>query len=175
MTRKVTRAAARIAVGLQDRLYLGNLNSLRDWGHARDYVKAQWLILQAEQPDDFVIATGKQYSIRELCERSFAELGIELEWQGAGVNEKGLVKTVSKSDIRLKPGQVVIEVDPAYFRPTEVETLLGNPAKAKAKLGWTPETSFEDMIAEMVEFDLAEARRDQLCKDSGFKVMEFKE
>lgn len=175
VTRKVTRAAARICLGLDERLYLGNLNSLRDWGHARDYVKAQWLMLQQDEPEDFVIASGRQHSIRELCECAFAQLGIALEWRGEGVNEQGLVKAVDCEDTSLKPGDVVIAVDPAYFRPTEVETLLGNPAKAKAKLGWEPETSFSEMIAEMVASDLAEARRDCLCRNNGFNVMEFKE
>lgn len=175
VTRKVTRAAARISLGLDNMLYLGNLNSLRDWGHARDYVKAQWLMLQQDAPEDFVIATGSQHSIRDLCECAFGQLGITLEWEGEGVDEHGLVKSVNSDETTLKLGDVVIAVDPAYFRPTEVETLLGNPAKAKAKLGWEPETSFVEMIAEMVDCDLAEARRDLLCRNNGFNVMEFKE
>jgi len=177
VTRKVTRAAARVAVGLQDKLFVGNLNALRDWGHACDFVKAQWLILQQDQPDDYVIATGKQYSVRNLCSLAFSEVGIELDWIGACVKEKGIVLSLARpSDMpHLKPGDPVVLVDPRYFRPAEVETLLGNPAKAKEKLGWEPLISFEEMISEMVSFDLEEAKRDLMCKNSGYKVMDFKE
>jgi len=177
VTRKVTRAAARIALGLQDRLYMGNMNSLRDWGHARDYVRAQWLILQQAMPDDFVIATGRQYSVRHLCDCAFAEAGIELEWKGEGIEEKGLVKSLSErvENPAIKPGMPLVLIDPRYFRPTEVETLLGNPAKAREKLGWEPVITFEEMISEMVAHDLAEAGRDLLCKKSGYQVMEYRE
>lgn len=172
VTRKVTRAAARISQGLQDKLFLGNLNSLRDWGHAKDYVRAMWLILQQDAPEDFVIATGRQYSVRHLCECAFAEAGIELTWQGQGVTEKGIIKSVRRPAVpSLQPGRPAVLIDPRYFRPTEVETLLGNPAKAKRKLGWEPEITFEDMIAEMVAHDLAEAGRDVLCMSSGYKVI----
>ena len=172
VTRKVTRAAARIAVGLQDKLFMGNLNSLRDWGHAKDFVRSQWLILQQNQPDDFVIATGKQYSVRNLCDLAFAEAGIELEWKGEGIAEKGVVQSISTGvqNKHLKPGVPVVLIDQRYFRPTEVETLLGNPSKAKSKLGWEPKISFEEMISEMVSHDLDEAKRDVLCKKSGFKI-----
>lgn len=173
VTRKVTRAAARIALGLQHCLYVGNLDALRDWGHARDFVVAQWLMLQQEAPGDFVIATGKQHSVRQLCSLAFSNAGIGLEWQGAGVNEKGVVSSVrpATGEVHVRPGDVVVRVDPRYFRPTEVETLLGNPAKAKEKLGWEPKISFEEMIAEMVRHDIEETRMDVLCKDSGFTIM----
>lgn len=146
VTRKITLAAARIAQGYQRKLYLGNLNALRDWGYAKDYVECMWLMLQHDKPEDFVIATGEQYSVREFCNLAFAEAGIELEWQGEGVEEKGINK---------KTGEIIIEVDPQYFRPTEVETLLGNPEKAKTLLGWNPrKTSFEDLVKIMVKHDL---------------------
>jgi GDPmannose 4,6-dehydratase len=172
VTRKVTRAASRIALGLQDRLYLGNMNSLRDWGHAKDYVRAQWMMLQQDKPDDFVIATGRQYSVRHLCDRAFAEAGIELEWRGEGIDEKGIVRSISDriDNPSLSPGKPVVLIDPRYFRPTEVETLLGNPAKARQKLDWEPQITFEEMIAEMVAHDLEEAQRDVLCRERGFKI-----
>ena len=146
VTRKITLAAARIAKGLQDKLYLGNLNALRDWGYARDYVECMWLILQQEEPDDYVIATGEQHSVREFCTLAFAEAGIQLKWEGEGLGEKG---------IDAATGKVLVEVDPRYFRPAEVETLLGNPAKAVNQLGWNPrKTSFEDLVKIMVKYDL---------------------
>lgn len=177
VTRKVTRAASRIALGLQQALYVGNLDALRDWGHARDFVKAQWLMLQQDRPEDYVIATGKQYSVRQLCTIAFSRAGIELEWRGSGVNEKGMVTSVKPldGDAKVKPGDTVVHVDPHYFRPTEVETLLGDPTRAREKLGWAPEITFEDMIAEMVEHDLREAQMDVLCKNSGFRVMDRNE
>ncbi len=173
ITRKVTRAASRIALGLQDKLFIGNLDAKRDWGHAKDYVVAQWLILQQDKPDDYVIATGKQYSVRELCTLAFARIGITLEWKGSGVDEKGIVAGIqdAREELKVKPGDVLVLIDPRYFRPTEVETLLGNPAKAKRELGWEAKITFEDMIAEMIDHDLEEARRDLLCIKSGFKVM----
>lgn len=170
VTRKITRAASRIALALQDKLYLGNLNSLRDWGHARDYVEAQWLILQHDEPDDFVIATGEQHSVRKFCELAFKEAGIELEWKGNGVDEKGILKSVESSISHLKPGAVLVEIDPRYFRPTEVDTLLGNPNKAKRILGWESKTVFQDLVKEMVQADLMIAKRDQMCADSGFEI-----
>lgn len=170
VTRKITRAASRIALALQDKLYLGNLNSLRDWGHARDYVEAQWLILQHDEPDDFVIATGEQHSVRKFCELAFKEAGIELEWKGNGVDEKGIIKSVESSISHLKPGAVLVEIDPRYFRPTEVDTLLGNPNKAKRILGWESKTVFQDLVKEMVQADLMIAKRDQMCADSGFEI-----
>ena len=166
MTRKITRAVARIKLGLQDKLYLGNLDSKRDWGHARDYVKAQWLILQQDEPDDFVIATGKQYSVREFVDAAFSEVGVSLVWEGEGVAEKG---------INVETGDVVVEVDPRYFRPTEVETLLGDPSKAKEKLGWEAEIPLHDMVAEMVREDLKIAERDELCRREGFRTFDYHE
>ncbi|HQJ09148.1 MAG TPA: GDP-mannose 4,6-dehydratase [Deltaproteobacteria bacterium] len=173
ITRKVTRAVSRIAMGLQDKLYIGNLNAKRDWGHARDYVVAQWLMLQQDKPDDYVIATGKQYSVKDLCTLAFANVGIDIEWKGKGAKEKGIVANVRAKDRDLKTrrGDAVVLIDPRYFRPTEVETLLGNPEKAKKKLGWEAKISFEDMIAEMIEYDLEETKRDLLCLNSGFKVL----
>ena len=146
VTRKITLAAARIAAGQQDKLYLGNLDALRDWGYARDYVECMWLMLQHDQPEDFVIATGEQHSVREFTERAFAHVGIELRWQGEGVQEQGIDKAT---------GRVLVEVDPKYFRPAEVETLLGDPTKAKTLLGWNPQkTSFEELVRIMVEHDV---------------------
>ncbi|TJY61960.1 GDP-mannose 4,6-dehydratase [Sinimarinibacterium sp. CAU 1509] len=175
VTRKITRAIARIALGLQDCLYLGNMDSLRDWGHARDYVEMQWLMLQQEQPEDFVIATGVQYSVRQFVDRAAAELGIALDWQGQGVDEVGIVASVSRPDVVVKPGQKIVAVDPRYFRPAEVETLLGDPTKAKEKLGWVPTTSFEDLVKEMVSEDLQSAKRDALVKQAGFKAFDYHE
>lgn len=166
VTRKITRAVARISLGLQDKLYLGNLDSLRDWGHARDYVKAMWLMLQQEEADDFVVATGKQISVRQFVDAAFAEVGIALDWRGEGVNEEGVCR---------KTGKVLVQVDPRYFRPTEVETLLGDPSKAKAKLGWAPETSLEQMVKEMVHEDRRDAEKDELCKREGYRVFDFYE
>ncbi len=175
VTRKITRAMARISLGLQDTLYLGNLDSLRDWGHARDYVVAQWLMLQQDQPDDFVIATGKQYSVRQFVDAAAAELGITLRWEGQGVDEVGVVASVAAVDSSLQVGQTIVRVDPRYFRPTEVETLLGDPSKAKRLLGWEPQTSFAEMVAEMVRTDLDVARRDALVKQHGFQAFDYHE
>jgi GDPmannose 4,6-dehydratase len=162
VTRKITRAVARIKLGLQDKLYLGNLDCKRDWGHARDYVEAQWLMLQQGEPDDYVIATGVQYSVRDFVNMAFAEIDVNLEWGiGQGVNEKG---------IDAQTGIIRVEVDPRYFRPTEVDTLLGDPSKAKRKLGWIPKTTLEEMVKEMVKEDLITAERDQLCKQEGYQV-----
>jgi GDPmannose 4,6-dehydratase len=165
VTRKITRALARMKLGLQDTLYLGNMDAKRDWGHARDYVEAQWLILQQEQPEDFVIATGVQYSVREFVDAAAKELGIEIEWQGTGVDEKGYDKS----------GKLVVAVDPRYFRPTEVETLLGDPTKSKQKLGWTPKTTFAELVSEMVREDLKSAERDELVKKHGFSAYDYHE
>jgi len=162
VTRKITLAAARIAQGYQDKLYLGNLNSLRDWGYAKDYIECMWLILQQPEPDDFVIATGEYHSVREFCTLAFKEVGIELRWEGEGVNEKGIcVKTLNSklSTLNLE-GKVLVEVDPKYFRPAEVDQLLGNPAKAKAKLGWNPhKTPFEELVRIMVQHDMKFVRK----------------
>ncbi|MBL4765816.1 MAG: GDP-mannose 4,6-dehydratase [Colwellia sp.] len=171
VTRKITRAMANIAQGLDKCLYLGNMDALRDWGHARDYVKMQWLMLQQEQPDDFVIATGKQYSVRQFVEFSAQELGISIAWHGKGIEEKGVVSALSGSESPgIKVGDVIVKVDPKYFRPAEVETLLGDPTKAKEKLGWEPETSFQSMVAEMVQHDLEIAKQHALLKSHGYSV-----
>src|SRR5260370_13567824 len=149
-TRKITRALARIAVGLQEGLYLGNLGALRDWGHARDYVEMQWLMLQQDRPEDFVIATGVQYSVREFVQYAAAELGVTVRFEGSGVDEVGIVDKVEGRETRMSPGDVIVRVDPRYFRPTEVETLLGDPSKAHAKLGWQPNTPFISLVRQMV-------------------------
>ncbi|GHV55298.1 hypothetical protein FACS1894206_09540 [Deltaproteobacteria bacterium] len=206
VTRKVTRALPRIVLGLEDCLYMGNINSLRDWGHARDYVRMMWLMLQQEKPDDFVIATGEQHSVREFITEAAGHLGLTLAWEGEGVNECGHVaafdihvvekllhsqspgeKTATTEAFieeilgqiavtpALQPGNVVVRIDPRYFRPTEVETLLGCAAKAREKLGWTPATAFPELVREMVEEDFAAARRDSLCLQAGFAVHEVRE
>lgn len=161
VSRKITRAATRIKVGLEEKLYLGNLNAKRDWGHARDYIEMQWLMLQQSSPDDYVIATGRQFSVRDFTELTFKLLGINIIWKGTGVNEKGY-DSIS--------GKIIVEVDPRYFRPTEVDTLLGDSSKAKSKLGWVPKVSFEELVKEMVDEDLNLAKKDALCLREGFKV-----
>jgi len=166
VTRKITRALTRIKEGLDQCLYLGNLDSLRDWGHARDYVEAQWLILQANEPEDFVIATGEQHSVREFVELSGKLLDMRIEWRGKGVDEQG---------VDAKTGKVVVKIDPRYFRPTEVDTLLGDPTKAKVKLGWEPKTSFAKLVEEMIASDLDIARRDGLIAREGFKTYQHHE
>jgi GDPmannose 4,6-dehydratase len=166
VTRKITRGLARIHAGLDQSMFLGNLDSLRDWGHARDYVRAQWLMLQQAEPEDFVIATGEQHSVREFAERAAAALGMHLEWQGKGVEERG---------IDTKSGRVVIRIDPRYFRPTEVESLLGDSTKARAKLGWAPQIDFQTLVDEMVAEDLDLARRDAHMSRQGFKVSQARE
>jgi GDPmannose 4,6-dehydratase len=175
VTRKITRAIARIALGLQECLYLGNLSALRDWGHARDYVEMQWLMLQQDHPEDFVIATGVQYSVRQFVEFAAAELGISLRFTGEGVDEVGIVDSVSGNQAKVKPGDVIVRVDPRYFRPTEVETLLGDPTKAREKLGWTPTTSLHELVREMVIADYSSARRDALVKLAGFQTFDHHE
>ena len=163
VTKKITRAATRIKLGLQKKLFLGNLNSKRDWGHAKDYIMAMYLMLQQNKADDYVIATGKQYSVREFCELAFKELGIEIIWQGKGISEKGIDKKTNKA---------IIEVHPDYFRPTEVNSLLGNPKKAKEKLGWEAKISFENLIKEMIQCDSEEAKRELHLKNGGFRINE---
>ena len=175
VTRKITRAMARIALGLQDCLYLGNLSALRDWGHAKDYVEMQWLMLQQQQPEDFVIATGVQYSVRQFVQAAATELGIELEFHGNGDQETATVRAVTGERARVQPGQVVVRVDPRYYRPTEVETLLGDPSKAKAKLGWVPKVGFDELVREMVEADFQAASRDHLIRQAGFKAYDHHE
>jgi GDPmannose 4,6-dehydratase len=175
VTRKITRALSRIAVGLQDDLFLGNLSALRDWGHARDYVEMQWLMLQQDAPEDFVIATGEQHSVRDFVVTAAAELGVHVRFEGEGVNEVGVVDRVEGRETKLSKGDVIVRVDPAYYRPTEVETLLGDPTKAHAKLGWRPTTSFASLVKEMVRSDFQVARRDALVTLAGFKALEHHE
>jgi GDPmannose 4,6-dehydratase len=171
VTRKITRGLANIALGLESCLYLGNLDALRDWGHAKDYVRMQWMMLQQDHPEDFVIATGIQASVRTFIEKSAARLGVELEWRGEGAHEEGLVASVRGGDApAVKAGKIVVRVDPRYIRPAEVETLLGDPTKAKTKLGWVPEISLDAMIDEMVMHDLGQARRHALLTQHGYSV-----
>ncbi len=166
VTRKITRALARIHENLESHLYLGNLDSLRDWGHARDYVRAQWLILQQPQPDDFVIATGEQHSVREFVTRAAAHLDMQIEWRGRGLEEQG---------IDTRTGKAIVKIDPRYFRPTEVDTLLGDSTKARTRLGWKPEIGFEDLISEMMQADLEIARRDAVVAREGFRTFRYRE
>jgi len=202
VSRKITRAVARIKLGLQKRLYLGNLDAKRDWGHAKDFVRAMWLMLQQKKPDDYVVATGESHSVREFVDLAFREIGAEIQWKGKGVKEVGVISKISGqrsavsgrekksigvaarprslksaefasdfSERALRAGDVVVEIDPRYFRPTEVDELLGDASKARRVLGWEPRISFEEMISTMVKADLEEASRDQLCKDSGYRVL----
>jgi GDPmannose 4,6-dehydratase len=175
VTRKITRALARIALGLQECLYLGNLSALRDWGHAKDYVEMQWLMLQQQQPEDFVIATGVQYSVRQFVEIASKELGITLAFEGEGEKEIAKIQAISNPDVKCKVGDVIVQVDPRYFRPTEVETLLGDPSKAKAKLGWSPKITFNELVTEMVQSDYESAKRDSLVKAHGFTAFDYHE
>lgn len=206
VTRKITRALARIKLGQQKCLYLGNLDAKRDWGHAKDYVDAMWLMLQQEEPEDYVIATGEQHSVRAFVELAARELGIELEWQGSGISEVGVVASIDRKPLtmssgafhvdgnllsampalsnieqiatgrhELQPGQIVVRVDPRYFRPTEVDTLLGDASKAKEKLGWKPRIGFHELVSEMLAADLKEAERDQLCNSAGFQIYNHSE
>ena len=190
VTRKITRAVARMKLGLEKKLYLGNLGAKRDWGHAKDFIRAMWLVLQQDHPDDYVIATGESHTVRELVETAFKEIGAEIMWRGKGVEEVGIVGRVTRDEwavtsdalpvtsdklrgTSLKEGDVVVEVDPRYFRPTEVDELLGDASKARKILGWEPKISFREMISTMVKADLEEASRDQLCKDSGYRVLNY--
>lgn len=166
VTRKITRAVAKIHLGLQEKVYLGNLDAQRDWGHAKDYVEGMWMMMQQNEADDYVLATGKTVSVRRFCELAFGEVGIELEWQGEGVNEKGLNK---------KTGKTVIEIDPKYFRPTEVDLLIGDPSKAKRKLGWEHKHSLEQLVAEMMKADVDLFTRDQYLLAGGHKIMNYHE
>ncbi len=172
VTRKITRALARIRLGLQDCLYLGNLDAKRDWGHAKDYVEMQWLMLQQDQPDDFVIATGAQYSVREFLDAAARELSLSIRWEGKGLEEVGILTAASDLASQRLIGQPVVRVDPRYFRPTEVETLLGDASKARAKLGWTPRITFDELVAEMAREDLRSAMRDELMKEHGYPVFD---
>lgn len=177
VTRKITRALARIKLGLQECLYLGNLDALRDWGHAKDYVEMQWLMLQLEVAEDFVIATGMQYSVRDFVIAAAKELDMDIRWEGTGVDEKGYLTNPSlregEADVAIQ--KPIVQVDPRYFRPTEVETLLGDPTKAKQKLGWVPKISFAELVQEMVREDYKSAQRDELIKKHGFQAMDYHE
>ena len=178
VTRKVTRGLARIALGLQQSLYMGNLDSKRDWGHARDYVEMQWLMLQQDQPEDFVIATGVQYSVREFITRAAAELGITLRWHGTGVDETGIITAIGacpEGELKAKVGDVIVRIDPRYFRPAEVETLLGDPSKAREKLGWVPRTTFEQLVKEMALSDLHWAAKDVALEGLGYQPRKYHE
>ena len=175
VTRKITRALARIKLGLQPCLYLGNLNAMRDWGHAKDYVEVQWLMLQQDKPEDFVISTGVQYSVRQFVEAAAAELDMQIRWEGAGIDEVGFAVFASdaRQSMPLCPKDTpIIRTDPRYYRPTEVETLLGDPSKAKQKLGWSPKISFNELVSEMVREDFRAAERDELVKRHGYLAME---
>ena len=182
VSRKITRALARTKLGLQDCLYLGNLDAKRDWGHAKDYVETQWLMLQQDEPDDYVIATGEQHSVKEFVELAGEELGFDIEWNGSGLDEVGIISAIDKGKyssrselpdeyLHLQPGTVVVRVDPRYFRPTEVDSLLGDASKAREKLGWAPRITFKELVKEMIAKDLETARRDALIKKKGFKVL----
>ena len=178
VTRKITRAVARMKLGFQKRLYLGNLDAKRDWGHAEDFVRAMWMVLQHERPDDYVIATGESRSVREFVELAFKEIGVEIEWKGQGLDEIGVVKEVMNDELRvtsMKEGDVAVAVDSRYFRPTEVDYLLGDASKAKKELGWEPRISFGEMVSQMIRHDLEEASKDQLCSESGFRILNFNE
>lgn len=186
VTRKITRGLARIALGLMSTLYLGNLDALRDWGHARDYVQMQWLMLQQDKPEDYVIATGRQVSVREFVNIAANELGITLSWKGTGLDEQAVIETIDAtklaqmlrrpvSEVPLKVGQVIIKIDPRQFRPTEVDSLIGDASKAQQKLGWKPMISFESMVIEMLQEDISLATRDAVCKIAGFKAFNHDE
>jgi GDPmannose 4,6-dehydratase len=176
VTRKITRGLANIAQGLEQCLYMGNMDALRDWGHAKDYVRMQWMMLQQAQPEDFVIATGVQYSVREFIAKSAAQLGVSLKFEGQGVDERAVVSSINGDNApALRVGDVIVKVDPHYFRPTEVETLLGDPAKAKQKLGWIPEITLDEMVEEMVAHDLEQAKQHALLKNHGYAVHVGKE
>jgi GDPmannose 4,6-dehydratase len=173
VTRKITRAVARMALGLQDQLYLGNLDAKRDWGHAKDYVEAMWLMLQQEKAEDFVIATGITTAVRDFVKLAFQEIGVELNFSGTGVEEVGVVWKVNKAMSNLAVGQQVVHVDPRYFRPTEVELLIGDPTKANQKLGWKPKYTLESMVKEMVAADLELFKADELLKKEGYKIKNY--
>ena len=170
VTRKITRAIARMSLGLQERLYLGNLDAKRDWGHAKDYVEAMWLMLQQEKAEDFVIATGVTTTVRDFVRMAFKEIGVTVEFSGEGVQEIGVVKAINDAKVGLKVGQKVVEVDPRYFRPTEVELLIGDPEKAKTKLNWTPKYDLQALVSEMVQSDVELFKKDQLLKEAGYSI-----
>ena len=173
VTRKITRAVSRISQGMQDMLYLGNMNAKRDWGHAKDYIKAMWLILQQDEPDDYVIATGVTTTVRDFVRLAFAEVGVEIEFKGEGVEETGVIKKCNNPDYQLEEGKVVVKVDPAYFRPTEVELLIGDPTRAKTKLGWEPEYDLPALVKDMMESDIELMKREKYLKEGGHRVMNY--
>ena len=173
VSRKITRATARIALGLQNKMYLGNMDAKRDWGHAKDYVRMMWMILQADEPEDWVIATGKSATVRDFLRMSFLEVGIELDFKGEGVNEKGFVKSCSNSEHQLEIGKEVLTVDPKYFRPTEVDLLIGDPTKAKIKLGWIPKYNLQDLIKEMMESDIHLMKKEQYLKNGDYPILNY--
>ncbi|PWL39157.1 GDP-mannose 4,6-dehydratase [Flagellimonas aquimarina] len=173
VTRKITRATARIALGLQDKFYLGNLNAQRDWGHAKDYVRMMWMILQHDEPEDWVIATGKTTTVRDFVRMSFSEVGIELEFKGEGVDEKGYVKACKNPDFQLETGKEILAVDPKYFRPTEVDLLIGDPTKANQKLGWIPEYDLQGLVKDMMQSDVKLMQKDQYLKKGGYQVLNY--
>ena len=173
VTRKITRAVSRIGLGMQDVLFLGNMNAKRDWGHAKDYIKAMWLILQQDEPDDYVIATGVTTTVRDFVRFAFAEVGVEIEFKGEGIDEVGVIKKCSNQDYQLEIGKEVVKVDPAYFRPTEVELLIGDPTKAKTKLGWEPEYDLPALVKDMMEADIKLMKREKYLKDGGHRVMNY--
>jgi GDPmannose 4,6-dehydratase len=175
VTRKITRSLANISQGLEECLYIGNMNALRDWGHAKDYVRMQWMMLQQQKPQDFVIATGVQYTVREFIEKSALPLGIKIRWEGEGVNEIGIIDALTSHHPSLSTDKVIVRIDSRYFRPSEVETLLGDPSKAKNELKWVPEITLDEMIQEMVAYDLDQAKRHALLKDNGYSVSVSKE
>jgi len=173
VTRKITRAVARIALGMQDKFFLGNLSAQRDWGHAKDYVKAMWLILQQDTPEDYVIATGVTTEVREFVRLAFAEAGITIEFKGEGVNEKGYVVSCANPEYQVKPGTEVVAVDPAYFRPTEVELLIGDPTKSKTKLGWEPQYDLQALVVDMVSSDLHLMKKEKFLTENGYRVNNY--
>lgn len=172
VTRKITRAVAKIALGLQDKLYLGNLSAKRDWGHAKDYIRMMWLILQAQNPEDWVIATGKTTEVREFVTMAFAELGIEIEFRGEGVNEKGYIKAC-RGNFKLEVGNEVVSVDPRYFRPTEVDLLIGDASKARERLGWVPEYDLQALVQDMMQSDLKLMQKDKYLQDGGYRILSY--
>jgi GDPmannose 4,6-dehydratase len=175
VTRKITRAVSKIALGLQDKLYLGNLNAKRDWGHAKDYVEAMYLILQQPEPDDYVIATGKTTEVREFVRMSFKEVGIEVEFKGTGVEEKGYIKSCSNSAYQVEIGKEVVAIDPRYFRPTEVDLLIGDPTKSNTKLGWYPKHDLASLVKDMMEHDIKLFERDKYLLEGGHKIFNYHE
>jgi GDPmannose 4,6-dehydratase len=171
VTRKITRAASRIALGLQDKIYLGNLDSKRDWGHAKDYVRMMWMILQADKPEDWVIATGTTVTVRDFVRMAFREVGIELKFEGQGINEKAFVEACHTKEFKIEIGKEVLSIDPSYFRPTEVDLLIGDPTKAKEKLGWVPEHDLESLVKDMMQSDVRLMKKDLYLKKGGFKTL----